>query len=86
MQVKQEIWTRERGLCRDLASIQRLQQGLPGLEELRIQEIGGEDDVGGDHRSEIRVTFHAFMSFWARKGDCTSKEFFKRHGPRAAGE
>ena len=33
-----------------------------------------------------KLTFHASMSFWAKKGDRVSKQFFKTHGPRAAGE
>ena len=38
IRVRQQWWAKERGLRRDLASIQRMQQSSPGSEELRCQE------------------------------------------------
>ena len=38
IRVRQQWWAKERGLRRDLASIQRMQQSSPGSEELRRQE------------------------------------------------
>ena len=39
LQVRQEWWGRERALHKDLASIQRLQQAVPGSEELGRQAL-----------------------------------------------
>lgn len=34
----------------------------------------------------LKFTFHMSSSIWAKKGDRMSKEFFRTHGPRAAGK
>ena len=35
---------------------------------------------------QSKFTFHASTSFWARKGNYISREFFRTHGPKAARE
>ena len=77
---------RERGLRRDLASIQRMQQSSPGSEELMLQEIRARATLEEVTQRRSEFSFHASRSFWARKGDRMCREFFRTHGQRSAGE
>ena len=86
LQVRQEWWGRERALRRDLASIQRLQQTAPGSEELRLQALRAKALLEETLLRRSEFSYHASLSYWARKGDRMSREFFWTHGHRAAGD
>ena len=84
--MRQEWWGRERALRRDLASIQRLQQTAPGSEELRLQALRAKALLEETLLRRSEFSYHASLSYWARKGDRMSREFFRTHGQRAAGD
>ena len=86
LQVRQEWWSRERALRRDLASIQRLQQAALGSEELRLQALRARALLEETLQRRSEFSYHASLSYWARKGDRMSREFFRTHGQRAAGD
>lgn len=60
-------------------------QASSGSEELRLQESRARSLLEETTQQRSEFTFHS-SSFWARKGDRMSCEFFCTHGQRSAGE
>ena len=80
LRAKQQWWAKERGLRRDLASIQRMQQSSPSSEELRWQEGRARAMLEETTQRRSEFSIHASKSFWARIGDKMCREFFRTHG------
>ena len=66
----------ERGLHKDLASIQQLQQSSTRSEKLKIHEIWNYMMLEEVMYKRLEVIFHASTSFWAREAECA--ESFSR--------
>ena len=62
VRITQQWWVKERGLRRELASIQRMQQSSPSFEELMLQEIKAPAMLEEITQRRAEFSFHASKS------------------------